>query len=81
MMGGYLRRRLWYSDRLGGFHVFVTNLKRSIDDGTIDEYPGRCMFLWMLEDYLDYAAVLAMHSRFLLLEGKITGLGPGSPCW
>ena len=59
----------------------VTNLKRSIDDGTIDEDPGACMFLWKLEYFLDCATVLAMHSYFLLLEGQIAGPGLGSPCW
>lgn len=58
----------------------VTKLKRSIDDGMIDEYPGSCVFLWMLEDPLDFASVPTMHSIFLVLEGKITGPGLGCLC-
>lgn len=58
----------------------ITNLRRSIDDGTIDEYAGSCVFLWILAAFLDYTAVIAMHSRLLLLEGQITDPGPGGPC-
>lgn len=75
-----LRRRLWCSDRFGGARAFVTNLKRSIDDGTIDEYSGSCVLLWILEDPLDCATVPTMHSIFLVLEGQITGPGLGCLC-
>lgn len=68
-----LRRRLWCSNRLGGTSCIVTNLKRSIDDSMIDEYPGSCVFLWILEDPLDCATVPAMHLIVLVLEGQIAG--------